>query len=331
MFRPRDLAGGRRTPLASHGRYGLSGAFSPSGSLIAVGGLSDGLIRIGSVSGREPHVLVGHKNLVRALAFSPDERWLASASDDYTIRLWPVPDVTTTPLHLRPHAQLLAVLRSHTNLRATFDSKSPKTYRLEPGPFPGWVKRRCGDLMSGLLPLRSLDPALPEDPGEQILADVALIRVRNAESHVTAERHRLGRCPDRQLTSVHGRQGQSARHAHEDPLLEDLAELFAARFQRPGVGVYTFEPRSTLAETWQEERREGRVRAGLPRIGLGRPRRFRGARAPRRGCRKGTPTPLRPWLPAVPPSAALRHRSSGSTAARSPFSHTAARRSARVV
>jgi WD40 repeat protein len=134
-----DVASGRRTALGSHGRLVWSGAFSPSGSLIALASW-DGPIRVGPVSGGEPHLLIGHKSPAHSVAFSPDERWLASAGEDNTIRLWPVPDVTKTPLHLRPHEELLAVLRSHTNLRAVPDPKSSTGYELEPGPFLGWAK-----------------------------------------------------------------------------------------------------------------------------------------------------------------------------------------------
>jgi WD40 repeat protein len=128
VFGPVSMLPGRR-PLA----------VDPSGTLVATGAF-DGTVRIGPIAGGEPHVFLGHRSYVRALAFSADGRWLASGGGDQTIRLWRVPDLSGTPLHKRPLAEFLAVLHSHTNLRAVTDPQAANGWKLEAGPFPGWAK-----------------------------------------------------------------------------------------------------------------------------------------------------------------------------------------------
>jgi len=96
-----------------------------------------GLIAIASARGGEPHLLPGHRG-GSPVVVSPDGQWVASGGDDGTIRLWPMPDLSKPPLHTLPHEELLAKLRSVTNLRAVQDRASLTGWKIEAGPFPGW-------------------------------------------------------------------------------------------------------------------------------------------------------------------------------------------------
>jgi hypothetical protein len=102
-------------------------------SVLAAGSL-DGIGRVARDSDRDAHSLPGHAGAVDRTAVSPDLRWIASASEDNTLRLWPMPDLSK-PL---PHGELLSRLKSFTNLRAVRDPRSSTGWTIEPGPFPGW-------------------------------------------------------------------------------------------------------------------------------------------------------------------------------------------------
>jgi len=83
-------------------------------------------------------VLPGHAGVAISVAVSPDLRWVASAGEDNTLRLWPMPDLSKPPLQTLPHDELLVRLRSLTNVRAVRDAKSATGWTIELGPFPGW-------------------------------------------------------------------------------------------------------------------------------------------------------------------------------------------------
>jgi WD40 repeat protein len=104
---------------------------------IAVVGSGDGTVRVGKLDSK-PHLLLGHRGVVNSVAMSPDLGWAATAGEDSTLRLWPLPDLAKAPLHALPHRELTAKLRSLTNIRVVEDAAAGEGVRLELGPFPGW-------------------------------------------------------------------------------------------------------------------------------------------------------------------------------------------------
>jgi WD40 repeat protein len=72
------------------------------------------------------------------VAISPDLRWVASTGEDNTLRLWPMPDLSKPPLQTLPYDELVAKLKSLTNLRAVRDPASGTGWRIDLAPFPGW-------------------------------------------------------------------------------------------------------------------------------------------------------------------------------------------------
>jgi len=116
----------------------------PSGSAVATWRSivpSSPFLRISPIDAPSPH-LVPHPmgaRLFGLLSFSPDGRRIAQGYGDGSIHLYPVPDLTTRPLQSLPRDELIARLRTFTNLRAVRDPESETGWTVEIGPFPGWA------------------------------------------------------------------------------------------------------------------------------------------------------------------------------------------------
>jgi WD40 repeat protein len=123
--------------LQTHGDLVSAIALHPSGSWL-VSGDKEGTIRVGPMDGGVPHLLFGHEGRVRSVAIDPQERWIASGGEDGTVRLWPMPDLTKPPLHTLPREELIAKLKTLTNLRVVRDPESSTGWTLTHDPFPGW-------------------------------------------------------------------------------------------------------------------------------------------------------------------------------------------------
>jgi WD40 repeat protein len=97
-----------------------------------------GVVRVGPVTGEEPHLLFGPPSQVWALAVSPDGGTIAAATEDGTIQLWPMPDAAEPALHTLPLDELLAHLGASTNARVVRDDALPEGYRVEWQPITRW-------------------------------------------------------------------------------------------------------------------------------------------------------------------------------------------------
>ena len=131
-----DLERKEAKPLETHGNQVTCVAWDLSGRFVVTGS-RDGVVRVGPVTGEEPHLLFGHEAGVRDVEAGPDGTWIASASEDGTVRLWPLP-LEERPFHTLPHGELLERLRSLTNFRVVRDAASVGGYRLDFEPFTGW-------------------------------------------------------------------------------------------------------------------------------------------------------------------------------------------------
>jgi WD40 repeat protein len=133
-----DVVNDSAQTISTHGGTVNAVAFDPSGEIIVTGD-GEGAVRVGPVSGEEPHLLLGHEGRVASIVVSHDGRWIYTLAGG-EIRQWPMPDLSKPPLHTLPREELLAKLKTFTNLRAVRDEESSTGWKLEVGPFPGWAE-----------------------------------------------------------------------------------------------------------------------------------------------------------------------------------------------
>ena len=110
-------------------------AWDPSGKRVVTGS-RDGIVRVGPVTGEEPHLLIGHRAPIWGVRVDPTGRLVGSASVDGTVRIWPMPE--GQPLHTWPRDAFLEKLRSLTNVRIVPDASAASGYRPTFVPFQGW-------------------------------------------------------------------------------------------------------------------------------------------------------------------------------------------------
>ena len=104
----------------------------PEGTFLATGS-ADGELRVGASHRMEK--LTAPASGPRGLGLSHRDRSPRPldhlGGGDGTVRLWPMPDLSKPPLHTLPREELIAKLRTLTNLRVMRDEDSPTGWNLD--------------------------------------------------------------------------------------------------------------------------------------------------------------------------------------------------------
>jgi WD40 repeat protein len=164
-------------------------AFSPDGKILASGGCakpidkgacSQGEIRLWDVATRQPigSPLTGHKAAVWSLAFSPDGKTLASASQDSTVILWDVAAHQPITPPLKGHADMAVSVAFSPDGRTVASGSKDTNIILWDVSLESWKSRACRIANRNLtraewdqfigpdMPYQRSCPALP--PGEGV-------------------------------------------------------------------------------------------------------------------------------------------------------------------
>jgi WD40 repeat protein/serine/threonine protein kinase len=132
-------------------------AFSPDGSRLAGGGPGDlpeptpsrGLVTVWDLErGQEAHALKGHTDLVVSVAFSPDGKRLASASNDRTVRIWDVEQGQELRVLKRPAGSALSLAFSSDGRRlaTALSDRTVRIWNLERGQEALTLKSQTGSI-----------------------------------------------------------------------------------------------------------------------------------------------------------------------------------------
>lgn len=127
-------------------------SFSPDGKSIAIGGASQRVVLREVETGLRTRELLGHGAPIRSVAFSSDGKYLASAAEDKTVKIWDLVDKSAKPKTLEHHEDWVRCV--------VF---SPDSRRIASCGYDGKV-HLCNVLTGDIVETLELNP-----PGKQIV------------------------------------------------------------------------------------------------------------------------------------------------------------------